>query len=286
MEHYKGLFENKVAVVTGAASGIGKAVSLELGRSGANVVCVDKDGEGARDTASSIKKEGGTAEAVILDVTDGKAVEALIKKTAREHGRIDYIFNNAGIGVGGEVRDLKPDHWKKIIDVNLWGVIHGTLAAYRIMIDQGFGHIVNTASLAGLAPTPINTPYAVTKHAVVGLSTSLRAEARDLGVKVSAVCPGVIETNILYKSEMLKADRKEALAQVRIKRMNVDKAARDILKGVKKNKPIIVITPHAKVLWRIQRFFPYVINFISLLAVREFRKIRVDDEKTAVKRKD
>lgn len=277
MNCYKGAFEKKVAIVTGAASGIGRAISQELAKSGACVICADKDDKGVVDTASSITKGGGVAVAVKLDVTDGKTVEALIKKTAKEHGKLDYIFNNAGIGVGGEVRDLKLDHWKSIIDVNLWGVIYGAVAAYRVMINQGFGHIVNTASLAGLAPTPINTPYSMTKHAVVGLSTSLRAEGRDLGVNVSVVCPGVIDTSILHKSKILKADAKEALALVKLKKMNVDNAAREILKGVVKNKPIIVITPHGKILWRIQRLFPSLINIFCLKAVRDFRKIRKEE---------
>jgi short-subunit dehydrogenase len=104
------------------------------------------------------------------------------------------MLNNAGIALGGEVRDMDLEHWRRILDVNLWGVIHGTTAAYQVMVKQGFGHIVNTASLGGLIPEPMATAYATTKHAVVGLSTSLRAEAAELRVKVSVVCPGFVQT--------------------------------------------------------------------------------------------
>src|SRR5207248_6593438 len=120
-------------------------------------------------------------------------------QTRNRHGRLDLMVNNAGIGIGGETRELLLAHWDRIIDVNLRGVVHGVHAAYPVMIEQGSGHIVNTASLAGLLPSPGATPYAMTKHAVVGLSLSLRGEAAAYGVRVTAVCPGVVETPILDK---------------------------------------------------------------------------------------
>lgn len=270
-------FDKKIAIVTGAASGIGRAVSKELAKNGAHVICADIDVKGAKVVAAAIVKNNGVAEAVGLDVTNEKAVAGLIERVAKEHGRLDYIFNNAGIGIGGEVRDTTLYHWRKVVDVNLWGVIYGTHAAYSLMVEQGFGHIVNTASLAGLIQTPINTSYCMTKFAVVGLSTSLRTEGKDLGVKVSAICPGVIETNIFHKSEILKADRDEAMANVKLKIMDVDKAARLILKGVKKNKSLIVITTHAHVLWWMQRLIPSIVEILCLKPVRDFRKIRKDD---------
>lgn len=216
-----------------------------MGRIGAEVFVADINLKGAEKTASFITTNGGRAHARYLDVTKIGEVQVLIEKTVKEEGRIDYMFNNAGIGIAGEVRDMDMGHWRETVDVNLWGVIYGTLAAYRVMVDQGFGHIVNTASLAGLVPIPITTAYTMTKHGVVGLSAALRAEASNLGVKVSVVCPGVIDTDILYSGLVLKAERKEALDNLKLKPMNVAKAARSILSGVRKNRSIIKVTLHA-----------------------------------------
>jgi short-subunit dehydrogenase len=106
------------------------------------------------------------------------------------------MFNNAGVGLVGEVRDLDLEHWQQLLSVNLWGAIYGTISAYQVMVQQGTGHIINVSSIAGLVPTPLGTPYATSKHALVGLSTSLRAEAAGLGVRVSVVCPAFVRTGI------------------------------------------------------------------------------------------
>lgn len=135
----------------------------------------------------------------IVDVRDAPAVRAMVEDAHREHGRLDLMFNNAGAGIGGQVDGLSLEHWNRALDVNVRGVIHGVHAAYPLMLAQGFGHIVNTALATGLLPVPLLAPYSMSKHAVVGLSPSLRAEAADRGVKVSVVCPGVIETPILDK---------------------------------------------------------------------------------------
>ncbi len=267
-------FTDKIAIVTGAASGIGRALSYEMGNMGAVVIAADINLEGAEKTASFIKSNGGRAHARYLDVTKTGEVEGLIEKTVKEEGRIDYMFNNAGIGIAADMRDMDLGHWRKIVDVNLWGVIYGTLAAYRVMVDQGFGHIVNTASLAGLVPIPITTAYTMTKHGVVGLSAALRAEASDLGVKVSVVCPGMIDTDIIYSGLLLNVERKDALDSLKLKLMDPAKAARLILSGVRKNRSIIKVTLHARIFWWLFRISPSLFYPICLQSVKDFRKIR------------
>jgi NAD(P)-dependent dehydrogenase (short-subunit alcohol dehydrogenase family) len=181
-------FRNAVAIVTGGASGIGAALSRELAKEGARVILADRQLDAASEVAASINASGGKAEAVELDVRDALAFDAIVALTIERHGRLDYLFNNAGIAVGGEVREYRLDDWRDVVDVNLMGVVHGVQAAYGRMIAQGFGHIVNTASMGS---------YTTTKYAVVGLSRALRAEGALYGVRVSMLCPGVIRTPIL-----------------------------------------------------------------------------------------
>lgn len=190
-------FDGAVAIVTGGASGIGAALGRELARRGARVILADRQLEVASEVAKSINDTGGKAEAVELDVRDAIAFDAIVTLTIERFGRIDYLFNNAGIAIGGEIREYRLDDWRDVVDVNLMGVVHGVQAAYGRMISQGFGHIVNTASVAGLLPSPFMGSYTTTKHAVVGLSRALRAEGARYGVRTSTLCPGVIRTPIL-----------------------------------------------------------------------------------------
>jgi NAD(P)-dependent dehydrogenase (short-subunit alcohol dehydrogenase family) len=190
-------FRDAVAIVTGGASGIGAAIGRHLAREGARVVLADRQLDLASEIAASINDAGGKAEAVELDVRDAIAFDAIVALTIERHGRLDYLFNNAGIGVGGEMRDYRLDDWRDVVDVNLMGVVHGVQASYGRMIAQGFGHIVNTASVAGLLPSPFMGSYTTTKHAVVGLSRALRAEGARYGVRVSTLCPGVVRTPLL-----------------------------------------------------------------------------------------
>jgi NAD(P)-dependent dehydrogenase (short-subunit alcohol dehydrogenase family) len=190
-------FDGAVAIVTGGASGIGAALGRELARRGARVILADRQLEVASEVAKSINDTGGKAEAVELDVRDAIAFDAIVMLTIERYGRLDYLFNNAGIAIGGEIREYRLDDWRDVVDVNLMGVVHGVQAAYGRMIAQGFGHIVNTASVAGLLPSPFMGSYTTTKHAVVGLSRALRAEGARYGVRTSTLCPGVIRTPIL-----------------------------------------------------------------------------------------
>lgn len=267
-------FKGKTAIVTGGASGIGRGVCLELGRRGANVYVTDINLDGAFQTADQINVAGGRAFAARLDVTQKEDVKQFIHETAKTAGRLDFMFNNAGIAITGEVRDMSDEDWKNIIDINLWGVIYGTTAAYSIMVRQGFGHIVNTASLAGIVPVPTESAYSTTKFAVVGLSTSLRAEGEALGVKVSAVCPGFVQSGIYDAAKTLNSEMKELIKKNPFKIMDTAKAAGLILRGVEKNKAIIVVTLHGHVLYWIYKYFPSIAELLGRKTMKEFRQVR------------
>lgn len=268
-------FTGQVCVVTGAASGIGRALALELARRGAQVVVSDIDLAGAQGAVESIERmRPGAGSAHALDVTDADAVAALVAQVVDTHGRLDLFFNNAGIAVGGDARDLTVAHWRKVVEVNLMGVIHGADAAFKAMAAQGHGHLVNISSLSGLIPFPTNAPYGATKHAVVGLSHALRIEGEDLGVKVSVVCPGFIDTNIFAASEVLNADRERLMAANPFKKVSADEAAQRILEGVEKNRAVIIFPLYAHLMWALFRLAPALLTPFGRRMIRDFRKLR------------
>ncbi len=256
------IFKGATAIVTGAASGIGRALTKELARRGCEVVLADMQIEMAQGVALQIQASGGKARAVELDVTEFPAVELLIRKTMEENGRLDYIFNNAGITIGCAADCYSIEDWNKIIDINLRGVVNGVQAAYKVMIEQGFGHIVNTASMAALMPSPGNVSYATTKYAVLGLSQSLCAEAAGWGIRVSVLCPGVIRTPILEGGKygkILMHISKQRLDDMweRLNPMSPDVFAKRALKAVAKNEALIIIPSRWKLIWWLNRFSPF-----------------------------
>jgi len=257
-------YEGKVAVVTGAASGIGRALAEALVGRGATVVLADVDEAGAEAAADAMAAgPPGRAAGVGLDVRDADAVLELVQRTAADHGHLDLLCNNAGVGIGGPVTELSREHWERAIDVNLRGVVNGVLAAYPVMVRQGRGHIVNTASLAGLLPSPMLTPYGMTKHAVVGLSESLRMEAAAHGVRVSVVCPGVIDTPLLDRGNPADLpgvpgmpDTRTMLSALIGPPYPAAALAQDVLRGVERNRAHIVAPRHARMAWRAYRIAP------------------------------
>jgi NAD(P)-dependent dehydrogenase (short-subunit alcohol dehydrogenase family) len=268
-------FTDRVALVTGGASGIGQALCEGLGQRGAVVIVADINSKGAQQVAATINKKGGRAHAADLDVSKSAQVKQLIHDIAKEYGHLNYLFNNAGIAVIGETLDMELEHWRRTINVNLWGVVYGTALAYQVMAKQGFGHIVNTASAAGLVPIPGLTAYTATKHAVVGLSLALRVEAARLGVRVSVVCPGIIRTNIPQAATYLKIDREVALSLVNsVRMMDVGKCARVILRGVARNKAVIKVTPFAYIISWLHRIHPALMTPWYRKAHNEFQALK------------
>jgi NAD(P)-dependent dehydrogenase (short-subunit alcohol dehydrogenase family) len=255
-------YNGAVAIVTGGASGIGRALGEALARRGATVVLADLQIELARQVAAAIAGLGGSATAAEIDVTDFEALNRLVHETVRTQGRIDYMFNNAGIGIGGEVRHYQIEDWNRVIDVNLRGVANGIQAVYSVMLQQGFGHIVNTASMAGLMPAPGTVSYAATKFGVVGLSTSLAIEAARFGVRVSVICPGVIQTPVLEdcgKYGKLLVDVPLELQRQywkSLRPMAADKFAPKVLRAVARGKTIIIVPAWWKLVWWLNRLSP------------------------------
>jgi short-subunit dehydrogenase len=186
------------------------------------------------------------------------------------------LFNNAGISLGGPTHELTAAHWDRVIDVNLRGVVNGVLAAYPKMVEQGRGHIVNTASAAGLVAPPFVAAYAAAKHAVVGLSLALRPEAALHGVKVTVLCPGSVETPMLDRAPPpdLPATRskpvtaREYLAVVRQKPAPVDDVARRALRAIDQNRALVVVPAGAKPLWYLHRLSPRLTQRVTSIVAR------------------
>jgi NAD(P)-dependent dehydrogenase (short-subunit alcohol dehydrogenase family) len=270
-------FEGSVAIVTGGASGIGQALCEQIAASGSRmVVLADIDAARARDVASALTQPGHEVRAAHVDVAQAADVQKLVTDTFNAYGRLDFMFNNAGIALCGEVRDLDLQHWRRVLDTNLWGVIYGTSAAYQVMVGQNSGHIVNTASLGGLIPEPMATPYAAAKHAVVGLSTSLRAEAAALGVKVSVVCPGFVRTRALEGAAYVGVKKQAAIEEMCSMNMrDATKCARAILQGVKRNRAIITDCALTRLMWRLYRLWPALLDPFLRKGAADIRALRV-----------
>jgi NAD(P)-dependent dehydrogenase (short-subunit alcohol dehydrogenase family) len=259
--------------------GLGEALSEELGRQGATVVVADIDGDAARQVAARLQQKGRPARAMRVDVANEAEVARLIESAVAEYGHLDYIINNAGIAIGGDSRDLSMDQWRRVLDVDLLGVVYGTVHAYRVMARQGHGHIVNISSLSGLIPQPGNAAYCTGKHGIVGLSLSLRAEGADLGVKVSAACPGDMKTKIYDNMVVVNMPREQVATLSRrthylMPQMSAQDAARAILRGVDRNRPLIVFPVVVQVIWHLYRRFPGPFYRINTHRMRLFRGLR------------
>ena len=270
-------YTGKVVIISGGASGIGAALGRGLARAGAKVVLADRQAELAERVASEIRGAGGHATAKEMDVRSLARTASIVEETVAELGSLDYLFNNAGIGVAGEIDGYAPGDWDDVIDVNLRGVAYGIQAAYPVMIRQGSGHIVNTASMAGLVGVAGEGSYGATKHAVVGLSKALRMEAKRHGVRVSVLCPGAIRTPILTGGKFGRLNfaglTQETMMKMweRARPMDVDEFASQALRAISKNEAIIILPRWWKAFWYIERFSPALSSRIWESVVERMR---------------
>jgi len=269
----------KVAFVTGGASGIGAALTTELVGGGAEVWIADRQINLAQELAQRLSSDGARAHAIELDVRDYPSFERAVAEAVQQSGRVDYLFNNAGIGVSGEIDSYSLDDWNDVFDVNLRGVVHGIQAVYPVMIRQRSGHIVNTASMAGLTTTVSQASYTASKHAVVAISRTLRVEAERHGVQVSALCPGVIRTPILTGGEygrinqpgVSREDFLKSWEQMRP--MAPDKFAERVVRAVLRNEAIIVVPAWWKAWWYLERLSPALTLRLSKVLLKRAREM-------------
>ena len=245
-------FRDRAVAVTGAASGIGREIALAFARRGARLALADVDAERLEGVRGELARAGTEALARVVDVSDAGQGGEWFDEVFREMGRVDVLCNNAGVAVGGLVEDMSLADWEWIVGVNLWGVIHGCHFFYPRMVAQGGGgHIVNVASAAGLMPLPHSTPYCATKHAVVGFSETLRAEAARHGIGVSTICPGVVDTPITRAARLVSStDRstprelQEKIARIYARRgYTPDRVAAAVVKAVEKNRGVAPVCP-------------------------------------------
>ncbi|MFD4554769.1 SDR family oxidoreductase [Streptomyces sp. NPDC058469] len=267
-------FGGQLVLVTGAGSGIGRATAFAFAESGARVVAVDRDTESAARTAELARLIGAPeAWAETVDVSDEQAMEKLAEKVATEYGVVDVLVNNAGIGLSGSFFDTTPEDWKKVLDVNLWGVIHGCRLFGKQMAERGQGgHIVNTASAAAFQPSKALPAYSTSKAAVLMLSECLRAELSGQGIGVSAICPGLVNTNITSTAHFAGVDadeekrrQKKSARLYGLRNYPPEKVADAILRAVVRNEAVVPVTPEARGAHLMSRFAPRALRAMARL---------------------
>ncbi len=246
-------FAGKVAVVTGAGSGIGQALAIELGRSGASVAICDVNTEGLAETEEQLKAIGAQVKTDRLDVTEREAF-LLYADAVNEHfGKVNQIYNNAGIAFTGDIEVSQFKDIERVMDVDFWGVVNGTKAFLPHLIASGDGHVVNVSSVFGLFSVPGQAAYNSAKFAVRGFTEALRQEMAVAGhpVKVTTVHPGGIKTGIARNATAAEGLDRDELAKMfdkRVAHMSPQRAARIILEAVRKNRARVLVGADAKIL--------------------------------------
>ncbi len=269
MTHLK---DNRI-VITGAGSGLGRAIALRFAREGWRIAIADINEQGATETLKLVTASGGSGFVQTCNVREATDFETLAQRLQQEWGGVDVIVNNAGIASAGTVVESRYSDWDTTLDINLMGVVRGCRELVPLLLAQGAGHVVNTASFAAIATPPSMAAYNVSKAAVVALSESLRAEVIDAGVDVSVACPSFFKTN-LTESMISPDPAMKRVTEMIMERMTVsaEDVADDIYTAVMKRRFMVITHKDARMQWRMKRAAPEL--FYKM--VRERVKPRFD----------
>lgn len=254
-------FKGQKVLVTGAGSGIGRETAIAFAAQGAHVIAVDIGEAGLAGTVLTIQHAGGICETHVADVSSESAMRALADKVNAAHGALDILVNNAGIGASGRFLDTSVETWDRVMAINVRGVMLGCRLFLPAMVARGKGHVVNTASMAGYFASPDLPVYAASKYAVLGFSESLRIDMAGHGIGVSAICPGIINTNIVATTVAEGESAKwqsSAVDFYKKRNYGPEKVASAILGAVRSNAAVVPVSPEAWFGWYLKRLLPGV----------------------------
>jgi NAD(P)-dependent dehydrogenase (short-subunit alcohol dehydrogenase family) len=260
---------DRTALVTGAGSGIGRASALAFARRGANLAICDVNEASLAATEAEVRKLGVSVIARRVDVARAGEMQAFADAVHAEVEAVDVLMNNAGVGVAGGVLETSLEDWHWIVDINLFGVVHGIHHFVPAMVRRGRGgHVVNVSSMAAYAASSLLPAYVATKCAVLGLSEALREELAPHRIGVTAVCPGIINTGIIEATRMRGAQATDA-ARAAIKRgytrrnYTPERVAENVLRAIQRNRAVAPISPEAWTFYYLKRFFPGFVWFLG-----------------------
>lgn len=258
-------FENKLALVTGASSGIGQAIAVELAKQGAKVILVGTNEDRLAESKQLCEAAGAEAHSYAANVADYPLMQGLAEAVLAEHSTVDVLVNNAGVVMSGLVHEVEMGDWQRLININVMGVVHGSQLFLPAMLKQGSGHIVNMASAAGLIGQPGMSTYCATKHAVVGMSASMRYELSASGIGVTTICPGYVKTPIMDNLKLVgKLDTPKVKAKVakdtQRNNLTAEAVAKRTLKAIRKNEAFVTIGKDAQIAFYARRLAPKLLD--------------------------
>lgn len=273
---------NKIAAITGAASGIGQALAINLAKEGCHIAITDINTVGLKETAKQAEAFGVKVTSQTLDVADRGAMEAWAAQVNKDHGSVNIIINNAGVALSATVEDMAYDDFEWIMGINFWGVVYGTKAFIPYLKQADEGHVINISSVFGIISVPTQSAYNATKFGVRGFTEALRQELEISGSNISCttIHPGGIKTNIaksarVTDTDIMKIDKDAMAADFeKIAVTTSDGAAKAIIKGLKRNKRRVLVGPDAKVIDLFQRFLPTSYQKIMATSIKIGNKFR------------
>jgi NAD(P)-dependent dehydrogenase (short-subunit alcohol dehydrogenase family) len=269
------VFKNKLALITGAGSGIGRATALKFAELGAKLIICDLNRATLEETKLLLGDKSEIATLEIVDVSNWQAMQQLADRVHDKHDALDILVNNAGVASAGRFLDTPIEDWQWLIGINLMGVVYGCKAFGQKMADRGSGHIVNISSAAGFYAAPEMSAYSATKHAVMGLSESLRIELAEHHIGVSAICPGVINTNIVktMRAHGEMSDAQDKVVELyRRRNYGPEHVADAIISAIVHNRAVVPVSPEAWALYVGKRLMPITIDFAQRTSF--FRKLK------------